>query len=138
MVVHDFVVEHGEVKSKSKSNWVASVQALGGGLSLLVVLKGTVLDSGELISSGALGNVSVVISDHLVEESFGLVGRGNLHAGALDDLNNHDALVVELLLDLLLVDGKGLVELGVLGVLLDGTDGSNGSSLGSNLVLETD
>jgi len=46
-------------------------------------------------------------------------------------------LIVKLLLDLLLVLAKGIVELGVFWVLLDGTDGSNGSSLGTNLVLES-
>ena len=56
---------------------------------------------------------------------------------SLDDVDNGDALVVKLSLDLLLVGRETVVELLVLGVLLDGTNGSNGGSLGSDLVLET-
>jgi len=137
VVVHHLVVEHGEVQSKSKSDWVACVQTLGGGLSKLVVLKSSILDGLELVSVGALGYVSVVVSDHLVEEGLGLVGGGDSHAGGLDDFDDGDALVVELTLDLFLVSSKSVIELLVLGVLLDGGDGSNGSSLGTNLVFES-
>jgi hypothetical protein len=42
------------------------------------------------------------------------------------------------LFDLLFVEEETVVELLVFRVLLDGTDGSNGSSLRANLVLETD
>ena len=80
VVVHNFVVEDGEVKSKSKSDWVAGVQGLGAGLGKLIVLKGTVFDGIKLVSLGALGNVSVVVTNHFVEESFGLVSGGNTHA----------------------------------------------------------
>jgi len=130
-------VEHGEVQGKSKSDWVACVQTLGGLLSKLVVLEGSILDGLELVSVGAFGDVSVIVSDHLVEEGLGLVGGGDSHAGGLDDFDDGDALVVELTLDLFLVSSKGIVELLVLRVLLDGGDGSNGSSLGTNLVFES-
>jgi hypothetical protein len=103
----------------------------------LIVLKSSGLDSFDFIGIGALSNVSVVISHHLVEESFGLIGGGNTHAGVLDDVDDRDALVVKLLLDLLLVSTEAIVEFGVFWVLLDGTDGSNSGSLGANLVLET-
>ena len=136
VVVHHFVMEHGEVESQSQSDWVAGVQTLGGGLSELVVLKGTVLDTFELIGLGALGNVSVVVSDHFVEECLGLIGGGDIHALLLDNINDIDALIVKLLLNLLLVGRETVVELLVLGVLLDGTNGSNGGSLRANLVLE--
>jgi len=46
-------------------------------------------------------------------------------------------LVVEFLLNLGLVRAKSIIEFRVFWVLLDGTDGSDGSSLGTNLVLET-
>jgi len=46
-------------------------------------------------------------------------------------------LVVELTFDLFLVGGQGFVELRIFWVLLDGADGSNGGSLGTDLVLET-
>jgi len=56
-----------------------------------------------LITLSALGNISVVITDHLVEESFCLIGGGDTHARILDDVDDLDALVVKLLLDLFLV-----------------------------------
>jgi len=137
VVVHNFVMEDREVKGKSKSDWVAGVQRLGRSGGLLIVGKSSILNGVELITLSALSNVSVVITHHLVEESFGLIGGGDTHAGIFDDFNDSDALVVKLLLDLLLVPTEALIEFGVLWVLLDGTDGSNSGSLGANLVLET-
>ena len=137
VVVHHFVMEHGEVESQSQSDWVAGVQTLGGGLSELVVLEGTVLHRFKLVGLGALGNVSVVVSNHFVEECLGLIGGGDLHALSLNNVDDGDALIVKLTLDLLLVGRETVVELLVLGVLLDGTNGSNGGSLGADLVLET-
>jgi hypothetical protein len=103
VVVHNFIVEDREVKSKSKSDWVAGIQRLGRFLSMLIVFEGTIFDDIELITLGALSNVSVVISDHFVEEGFGLIGGGNTHALSLNDIYDRDALVVELLLDFLFV-----------------------------------
>jgi hypothetical protein len=138
VVVHNFVVENGEVKGQSESDWVARVKGLRRLVGKLVVLEGTVLDGIELITGGALSNISVIITDHLVEEGFGLVSGSLGHARVLDNFDNLDALIVELLLDLLLVLSETFVELLVLWVLLDGTDSSNGGSLGADLVLETD
>jgi hypothetical protein len=137
VVVHNFVVEDGEVKSESKSDWVASVQGLGAGLGELIVLESTVFDGIELVTLGALSNVSVVVTDHFVEESFGLISGSNTHARILDDVNDTNALVVKLLLDLLFICRETFVEFRVFWVLLNSTDGSNGGSLRSNLVLET-
>jgi len=137
VLVHNFVVEDGEVKSESKSDWVAGIKGFGTALGKFIVLKGTVFDGIKLISLGALGDVSVVITDHFVEESFGLISGGNTHAWFLDDIDDRDALVVKLLLDFLLVGTETIIEFWVFWVLLDGADGSNGGSLGSNLVLET-
>ena len=137
VVVHNFVVEDGEVKGKSKSDWVASVQGLRRFGSGLIVLKSTVLNGIELITLGALGDVSVVITHHLEEESFSLISSGDSHAGVLDDVDDRDALVVKLLLDLLLVLTEAIVEFGVFWVLLNSTDGSDSGSLGANLVFET-
>jgi len=44
VVVHNFIVEDGEVKSKTKSDWIACVEALGGGLGELVVFKSAIFD----------------------------------------------------------------------------------------------
>jgi len=138
VVVHHLVVEDREVEGKTKSNWVAGVEALGAGLGELVVLKGAIFDGLKLVGIGTLGDVPVVVSDHLVEEGLGLVGGGDLHALVLDVIDDGHALVVELTLDLLLVALEGLVELLVLWILLDGADGPDGGSLGSDLVLESD
>jgi hypothetical protein len=59
-----------------------------------------------------------------------------LHAVALDDIDDLDALVVQLLFDLLLVFPESVVELGVLWVLLDSGDGPDSGSLRADLVLE--
>ena len=138
VVVHNFVVENGEVKGQSESDWVARVKGLRRLVGKLVVLEGTVLDGIELITGGALSNISVIITDHLVEEGFGLVSGGLSHAGILDNVDDSDALVIELLFYLLFVGEESFVELLVFWVLLDSADGSNGSSLRADLVLETD
>jgi len=137
MVVHNFVVEDGEVKGKTKSDWVAGVQGSGASLSKLIVFEGSILDSLELITLGALSNISIVVTNHLVEECFGLIGLSNGEAGALDDLNDGNALVIEFTLNLFLVTGKGFIEFRVFWVLLNGADGSDGCSLRADLVLET-
>jgi hypothetical protein len=137
VVVHHFVVEHGEVQSKTKSDWVAGVQRLGGSLCKIVVLEGAIFNSLEFIGLSALSDISIVVSNHFIEESLGLVGGGNLHALVLDNVHDGDALVVKLGFDFLFVSGETIVELLVLWILLDGTDRSNGGSLGADLVLET-
>jgi len=57
---------------------------------------------------------------------------------AFDVINDGHALIIQLSLNLLLVNLEGLIELLVLWILLNSADGSNGSSLGSDLVFETD
>ena len=106
-------------------------------MTKLVVLKSSILDGLDIGFIGAFGDVSVVISDHLVEEGLSIVGGGDSHAVGLDDFDNGNALVVKLFLDLFLVFSKGIVELLVLGILLDGGNSSNCSSLGTNLVFES-
>jgi len=81
VVVHNLVVEHGEVESKSQSDWVASVQGLRSGLGELIVLESSVLDGVQLVSVSTLSDVPVVVTDHLVEESLGLVSGSDSHAG---------------------------------------------------------
>jgi hypothetical protein len=80
VVVHNFVVEDGEVEGQTESDWVARVKGLRRLVGELVVLEGTILDGFELINGGALSNISVIITHHLVEEGFGLVSGGLSHA----------------------------------------------------------
>ena len=68
VVVHDLIVEHGEVKGESKSNWVAGVEALRAGLGELIVLKCAIFDTLKLVGIGTLSDVSIVVSNHLLEE----------------------------------------------------------------------
>ena len=82
-----------------------------------------------MVLLGAFSNVSVVVTNHFVEECLGLVSGSNLHAEVLNDLNNSHALLVELFFDFGLVTLKSVIEFRVLWVLLDGADGSDGSSL---------
>jgi hypothetical protein len=137
VVVHNLVMEHGEVKSKTKSDWVASIQTLGLSLGELIVFEGSIFNCFDLVLLGALGNVPIVITNHFVKESLGLVSGGNLHALTLNNLDDGHALVVKLTFDLLLVLGETVVELRVFWVLLDSADGSNSGSLRSNLVLKS-
>ena len=98
-------------------------------MSKSVVFEGSILDFSELVLLGALSNVSVVVSNHFVEECLGLVSGSNLHAEVLNDLNDSHALLVKLFFDLALVTLKSIIEFRVFWVLLDGADGSDGSSL---------
>jgi len=54
----------------------------------------------------------------------------------VDHVDDALAIVAELLLDACLVLGKGIGELGVLGVLLNGGNSSAGGALGADEVLE--
>jgi len=105
-------------------------------VSQVVELEGSILHGLKLISLSALSNISIIVADHFLEESLGLVSDSSLHAAVLDNVDDGNALVVELLLDLLLVRSEARVEFGILGVLLDCGDSANSSSLGANLVLE--
>jgi hypothetical protein len=94
VVVHDFVVEDTEVQGKSKSDWVASIEWLWELVGIVVSIKSSIFD---LLESGIMGwfrNVSVVVSDHLVEESLWLVITGKTEALLLHDVYNLHALIV--------------------------------------------
>jgi hypothetical protein len=136
VVVHDLIIEDRVVERETESNRVAGVETLGEILSSLVALVGASLDLLELVALGGLGNISVVVTDHLLEEGLGLVVLSELHAVVLDDVHDADALLVELVLNLVLVHLQGVVEFGILGVLLNGTDGADGTTLGTDEVLE--
>jgi hypothetical protein len=57
---------------------------------------------------------------------------------SFDVVNDAHALVKKLSFNLLLVSQESIIELLVLWILLNSADGSNGGSLGSDLVFETD
>ena len=135
MVLHHFVVEHREVESETELDRVAcgEVDIVGG----VVCLEGRLLDTFELGISRVLANVTIVVTDHLYEEGLGLSFALLAQHLVLDD--GDDALAVgdELLLNLALVDEQSFVVLGILGVLLNCSDGSASGTLGRNEVLES-
>ena len=134
VVLHHFVVEDGEVQSETELDWVAWWE--GDGVSLVVGLEGVLLDLLHELALGVLGDVSVVVTDHLDEESLWLAVAGLGEDLLVDHLDDHLAVSGQLVLDGGLVGGEGVGVLGVLGVLLDGGNGSAGSSLGRDEVLE--
>ena len=76
----------------------------------MVTFEGSGFDSLQFLVNGALSNISIVVTNHLVEKGFGLVSGSNLHALGFDDFYNGNALIIELAFDLLLICGKTLVE----------------------------
>jgi len=135
VVLHDLVVENGEVKGKAELDGVAWGE--GNLVGLVVCLKGGLLDLFHKCTLCVLGNVAVVISDHLDEESLGFTFASLGKDFALDHVNNVLAVLGELVLDGGLVGGEGILVLLVLGVLLDGGNGAAGGSLGADQVLES-
>jgi len=134
VVLHDLVVEDGEVEGKAELDGVA-----GGQLDLVglvVSLQGRLLNLIEEGVTGVLSDVAVVVTDHLDEEGLGLTFAGLGENLRVDHVNNSLAVSLELLLDSGLVLEEGIGELGVLGVLLDSGNGSASSSLGRDQVLE--
>ena len=72
-LVHDLVVEHGEVKGETESDWVGGLEVLVGLLSGLVVsLEGALGNLLVVFTSGVLTNVSVVVTLHFEEEDLAL------------------------------------------------------------------
>ena len=86
VVLHDFVVEDGEVEGKSELDWVAWWE--GDLVSLLVSCQSFLLHLFELIILGVLGDVAIVVSNHLDEESLWLSITGlaeDLYFNHIDD-----------------------------------------------------
>jgi len=117
--LHNFVVEDGIVKSKTKLNGVAGGEISGNLFSLFVVLEGTISSLVQFVSASALCHVSVVVTDHFQEESLSFSFVLTLHCVILDHVNNVLAILVEFLLNLFLVITESTTELSVLGVLLN-------------------
>ena len=97
-------------------------------MSELVSLKSLVLHLLEFSVLGVLGNVAVVVTDHLDEESLCLILAVVAQHLGVDNADDLLTVLGELELDLGLVAGQGVTELGVLGVLLDGGDGAAGGA----------
>ena len=74
----------------------------------MIVLEGTVLDGFKFISLSAFSNISIIISNHLVEECLGLVGGSFWVALILNNLYDIHALLIKFSLDLLFVGGESL------------------------------
>jgi len=136
VILEDLVVEDGEVEGESELDGVAGgkINSIG----FLVGDLGLTLNFVELSILGVLGNVAVVVTDHLDEESLGLISAVAVEDAVLDDINDLLAVVDELSLDLGLVGEEIIVELGVLRVLLDGGNSAACGTLGRNEVLESD
>jgi hypothetical protein len=126
-VLLGLVVEHGEVERESELDGIAGGQ--GDVHGLLVGLEGGVLGGVEVGSLGVLSLVAVVVANHLDEEALGLPFAGFAEDVLVDDINDTLAVLHELLLNDALVAGEGILELGVLRVLLDGLDSAAGGPL---------
>ena len=134
VVLHHFVVEHREVEGEAELDGVARGQR--DLVSLVVSLESFLLDLIEEFCLGVLGDVAVVVADHLDEESLGLTfARLSEDLGA-DHVDDALAVGDELGLDALLVVGECVGVLGVLGVLLNRGNGAASSTLGTDEVLE--
>ena len=108
VILEHFVVEHGEVESETKLNGVAGRKF--DCVSLLISLLGLLLDILEELVLGVLGNVAVVISYHLDEESLGLLSAFGVEDAVVDHVDDLLAVALELGLDLSLVGEESGVE----------------------------
>ena len=134
VVLHNLILEDREVKGKTKSDGVARLKL--DVVGLVVSLKSVLLDLLKVITLGVLGNVAVVVTNHLDEESLGFTIASLGENLGVDDVNDTLAVGLETSLDGLLVGSEGIRELGVLGILLDGSNGAASGSLGRDKVLE--
>ena len=136
VILEDFVVEDREVESESELDGVACGEL--DGVGLFISLLGLLLNLFESGVLSVLGDVAVVVTNHLDEEGLGLIGAVAVEDAAVDHVYELLAVTHKLFLDLLLVGKKGGVELRVLGVLLDGGNSAASSSLSGDEVLESD
>ena len=122
MILEHFVVEDGEIESEAKLNGVA-----GGKhdrVSLLISILGLQFDFFEFLILGVLGNIAVVVSYHLDEESLGLFSAVSVENTGVNHVDDLLAVFLELHLYLALIGEKSRIEFRVLRVLLNGRDSS--------------
>ena len=136
VVLEHFVVEDTEVEGQAELDWVAWGKI--DSVSLLVGYLGGLLDLLKLGVLGVLGNITVVVTDHLDEESLGLISAFTVEDTSVDHVDDFLAVSLELRLDSSLVFKEGAVELGVLGVLLNGRDCAASGAFAGDQVLESD
>ena len=134
VVLEHLIVEDGVVEGEAELDGVASGKI--DGVSLFVGLLSLLLDILKLRVLGVLGDVTIVVTYHLHEESLGLVGAIGAEHAVVDHVDDLLAVSGELGLDLSLVGEKCRVEFGVLGVLLDGGDGAACGAFAADQVLE--
>jgi len=134
VVLHHFVVENGEVQGQAKLDGITwgKWDLVG----LFVGVEGLLLDIFKQISFCVLGDVAIVVANHLDEKSLGLTLALLLENLGVDHVDDALAVSDELGLDALLVVGKGVGILGVLGVLLNCGNRAAGSAFGADQVLE--
>ena len=136
VVLKHLVVEYGEVQGETKLDGVAGSKL--NGASFFISHLSTLLDFFEHGILGVLGNVAIVITDHLDEECFGVKGALSLEDAILYHFDDLAAVSLQLGLNLRLVSQKSPVELAVLGVLLNGGDGAACGTFARNQILEGD
>jgi len=97
VVLHHLVVEDREVKGETQADGVAGgkVDLIG----LVVCLKCTLLDILEVSTLGVFSDVTVVIADHLHEESLGLTVAGLGEHMLVNQVYNVLAVLLELCLN---------------------------------------
>ena len=108
VILEHFVVEHGEVKGEAELNGVASGKL--DSVSLFISLLGLQLDIFEELVLGVLGNVAVVIANHLDEECLGLLRAVGVEDAVVDHVDDLLAVTLELRFNLSLVGEESSVE----------------------------
>jgi len=134
VVLHNFIVENREVQGQAKLDGVAwgKWDLVG----LFVSVESLLLDIFEKISLCVLGDVAVVVADHLDEEGPGLTLTLLLENLGVDHVDDALAISNKLGLDAVLVVGEGVSILGVLGVLLNRGYCAASSAFGADQILE--
>jgi len=101
VVLHDLIVEDGEVEGEAELDWVA--RGKRNLVSLIVGLECGLLDLFHEGTLGVLSDVAVVIADHFDEEGLRLTLAGFGEHLLVDHIDDALAICRKLVLNLLLV-----------------------------------
>ena len=119
--VHDFIIEDGEVKSKTESDWVGGLQVFGSFISSLVIsLKSGFRNFLHLVSFGVFTDITVVITLHFEEEDLAFSGLSLRNQVLINKVDDVLAESVKFLFNLGLVFGDELGLIGVSGSFFNG------------------